>query len=107
MQEHWLKWAQFAEEDRSYVLALDKSTPAVTAEVKRMLGPAVRPASVPRVRGFFEDIPQGTNLGNVQVAMISASTYEEIQEKFDFQSVNVKIGEDRRTAFIPVAIPTD
>ncbi|KAH6614392.1 hypothetical protein B0J18DRAFT_485262 [Chaetomium sp. MPI-SDFR-AT-0129] len=105
MQEHWLKWASFAEEDRSYVLALDKSTPAVMNEVKTILGPGVRSASVPRVRGFFEDIPQGTNLGNVQVAIISASSYEEIQEKFDFQSINVKVGEDRRTAFIPVPIP--
>jgi hypothetical protein len=103
MQEHWLRWSALAERDRSYVVVFDKSTPAVTAEIKRIAGADIKTSTVPRVAGLYEDVAEDKDLGTVQIGNVSAAAYASMKEKFGLQSITVKMGESERTAFIPVA----
>lgn len=105
MQAHWLQWSSIADTERSYIVVFDQSTPAVTAELKRM-APDAKPATVPRVRGFLEFLKSPTKLGNVQAAVVDAATYSTIMEKFDFKRITVKVGAENRTGFIPIPRPT-
>ncbi|KAK3297571.1 uncharacterized protein B0H64DRAFT_392468 [Chaetomium fimeti] len=102
MQAHWRQWSASADTDLTYVIIFDQSSAPVTAEIKRIAGPGVKPAAVPRVRGLIEII-QGAKLGNVQAATVSAAVYSEIKEKFDLKPMTVKMGKDQRTGFVPSA----
>ncbi|KAK4154992.1 hypothetical protein C8A00DRAFT_32169 [Chaetomidium leptoderma] len=102
-QFHWLQWSSLADTDRTYVVVFDKSTEAITTQIKRIAGPNTKPSTVPRVRGLFEDVEKGRDLDTVQAALVSAAAYATIKEKFDFKRINVKMGDGERTAFIPVA----
>ncbi|KAK4035437.1 hypothetical protein C8A01DRAFT_17860 [Parachaetomium inaequale] len=103
MQDHWLRWSALAERDRSYVVVFDKSSAAVTAEVKRIAGADAKTSTAPRVPGLYEDVEEGKDLGTVQVGLVSATAYASLKEKFGLQSITVKMGGSERTAFIPVA----
>ena len=103
MQQHWLRWASLAARGRSYVVAFDKSTAAVTAEIKRIAGAGTETSTVPRVAGLYEDVEGGKDLGTVQVGRVSATAYAALKEKFVLQSITVKMGDSERTAFVPVA----
>ena len=103
MQQHWLRWASLAARGRSYVVVFDKSTAAVTAEIKRVAGAGTETSTVPRVAGLYEDVEGGKDLGTVQVGRVSATAYAALKEKFVLQSITVKMGDSERTAFIPVA----
>ncbi|KAH6650406.1 hypothetical protein F5144DRAFT_556092 [Chaetomium tenue] len=103
MQEHWLKWSGIANQDRTYPVVFDKSPPAITAELKRMVGPGVKTAAVHRVLGLDEDAPADADLGTVLVGLVSAATYANLSDTFGLRSVTVKLGSGERTAFVPVA----
>jgi hypothetical protein len=104
LQEHWLKWSGIANQDRTYPVVFDKSPAPVTAELKRIVGPSVKTASVHRVLGLDEDAPADKDLGSVLVGLISASTYSTLSEKLSLKSITVKLGSGERTAFIPTAV---
>src|SRR5690242_12037270 len=87
MQDHWLRWSALAERDRSYVVVFDKSTAAVTAEVKRIAGAETKTSTVPRVAGLYEDVEEGKDLGTVQVGLVNATAYAAMKEKFGLQSI--------------------
>ena len=104
MQKHWLRWASLAARGRSYVVVFDKSTAAVTAEIKRIAGAGTETSTVPRVAGLYEDVEgDSKDLGTVQVGRVSATAYTTLKEKFSLQSITVKMGDSERTAYIPVA----
>ncbi len=103
MQQHWLRWASLAARGRSYVVVFDKSTAAVTAEIKRIAGAGTETSTVPRVAGLYEDVEgDSKDLGTVQVGRVSATAYTALKEKFSLQSITVKMGDSERTAYIPV-----
>ena len=104
MQQHWLRWASLAARGRSYVVVFDKSTAAVTAEIKRIAGAGTETSTVSRVAGLYEDVEgDSKDLGTVQVGRVSATAYTTLKEKFSLQSITVKMGDSERTAYIPVA----
>lgn len=103
MQEHWLRWSALADRDRSYAVVFDKSSAAVTTEIKRIAGPDTKTSAVPRVPGLDEDVDAGKNLGTVQVGLVSATAYAGMKRKFGLRSITVKLGGSERTAFVPVA----
>ena len=101
MQEHWLKWSGIANQDRTYPVVFDKSAAPVIAELKRIVGPNVKTASVHRVLGLDEDAPADQDMGSVLVGLVSASAYAALSERFGLKSITVKLGSGERTAFIP------
>jgi hypothetical protein len=106
MQTHWLQWSSIADTDRSYIVVFDQSSPAITAELKR-IAPNAKLDTMPQVHGFLDFIIKPSKVGNVQAATVDAATYSQIMEKFDFKRITVKAGTENRTGFIPIARSTD
>ncbi|KAK4236518.1 hypothetical protein C8A03DRAFT_35558 [Achaetomium macrosporum] len=104
MQEHWKRWAANADKDRSYPVVFDQpagTNAAATAVITRMLGHAPKLSPVKRLPGL-EDT--ASDLGNVQVSMVSAGTFAALKEKFQLKRITVMLpGNHERTAFIPGA----
>jgi hypothetical protein len=106
MQAHWLQWSSIADTDRSYIVVFDQSSPAITAELKR-IAPNAKLDTMPQVHGFLDFIIKPSKVGNVQAATVDAATYSQIMEKFDFKRITVKVGTKNRTGFVPIARSTD
>ncbi|KAK3306799.1 uncharacterized protein B0T15DRAFT_528286 [Chaetomium strumarium] len=103
-QAHWERWAADADKERSYAVVFDKqagTSAAATDAVHRMLG---RPPKLSPVKRLPDLTDTATDLGQVQISMVSAEIFVALREQFHCTRISVMLpGNHKRTAFIPGA----
>jgi hypothetical protein len=108
-EQHWAQWSSIADRDRSYPVVLPSdanSAPAtLIAKLSGSGGAAPKLHTVKRVPGLLENVDLRKDMGTVNVALVDAGVFAELDDQFSMQRITVLLGSGEkayeRTAFIP------